>query len=58
MPAVLLLAAPALAATWNEIEGTANADISAAPTRLTSSTAWKGTTSCADGLGMIGWSAD
>jgi Ca2+-binding RTX toxin-like protein len=26
LPAVLLLAAPALAATWNEIEGTANAD--------------------------------
>jgi Ca2+-binding RTX toxin-like protein len=26
LTAVLLLAAPALAATWNEIEGTANAD--------------------------------
>ena len=57
LAAVLLLAAPAFAATWKEIEDTAKTDHIAAPTDLTAFTASKEATSCTDG-GMIGWSVE
>lgn len=46
-----LLAAPAFAAAWNKIEGTAKTDHIVAPTDLTAFTASKEATSCTDGWG-------